>query len=202
MTRNTIDFGIDLGVQYTTIAVWEGFNPVVIKNNDNMDNTPSAVWIDKNNRLSVGRVARQRLDTEPEDAYAEFRLQMGTQAEYHFGRSGRMMQPEELSAEVLKSLLGDVRQRLGEDVQAAVIAVPAAFGVTQCDATRRAAELAGIKACPLILEPTAAAMAFAYKNRAEEGLWLVYDLNESTFSTALVQLVGSRLSNPPPCRRR
>ncbi len=190
MSRTTIDFGIDLGVQYTTIAVWEGENPVVIKNNDNMDNTPSAVWIDKNNRLSVGRVARQRVETEPEDAYAEFRLQMGTQAEYRFGRSGRMMHPEELTAEVFKSLIADVQQRLSENVPAAVIAVPAAFDAVQRDATRRAAEQAGLKVSPFILEPTAAAMALAYKNRAEEGLWLVYDLNESTFSAALVQLAG------------
>jgi molecular chaperone DnaK len=188
MNRATIDFGIDLGTTNSEIAVLEGTKATIIKNNDNMDNTPSAVWIDKNNRLSVGRVAKQRIEMEPEDAFSEFKLQMGTQAEYRFGRSGRVMHPEELSAEVLKSLLGDVQQRLSEEVKAAVITVPAAFELPQCNATRRAAELAGLKVSPLIMEPTAAAMAHAFQSRADRVFWLVYDLGGGTFDAAVIQI--------------
>ncbi len=188
MNRTTIDFGIDLGTTNSEIAVLDGTKATIIKNNDNMDNTPSAVLIDKNNALRVGRVAKQRIELEPEDAFAEFKLQMGTQAEYRFARSGRVMHPEDLSAEVLKSLRADVQQRMGEDVQAAVITVPAAFELAQCDATRRAAQLAGLKVSPLIMEPTAAAMAHAFQSRADRVFWLVYDFGGGTFDAAVIQL--------------
>ena len=188
MSRTTIDFGIDLGTTNSAIALLKETRAEVIKNNDNSDVTPSAVYIDRNNVLSVGRIAKQRIEQEPEDAYAEFKLQMGTDAEYRFARSGRVMKPEELSAEVLKSLRNDVQQRLGEDLQAAVITVPAAFELPQCKATERAAQLAGLKVSPLILEPTAAAMAHAFQSDVDKVFWLVYDFGGGTFDAAVIQI--------------
>ena len=188
MSRTTIDFGIDLGTTNSTIALLEGIRAVVIKNNDNSDITSSAVYIDKNNVLSVGRIAKQRIEQEPDDAYAEFKLQMGTNNEYRFSRSGRVMKPEDLSAEVLKSLRADVQQRLGEDLQAAVITVPAAFELPQCKATERAAQLAGLKTSPLIMEPTAAAMAHAFQSSVDKVFWLVYDFGGGTFDAAVIQI--------------
>ncbi len=113
MTRTTIDFAIDLGVSNSSIAVFDGVHTEIIKNSENMDETPSAVYIDKNGVLRVGRVAKQRVEMEPEDAYAEFKLQMGTQAEYRFARSGRVMHPEDLAAEMIKSLRADVQAAPG-----------------------------------------------------------------------------------------
>jgi molecular chaperone DnaK len=188
MSRTTIDFGIDLGTTNSAIARLEETRAVVIKNNDNSDITPSAVYVDKNNVLSVGRIAKQRIEQEPDDAYAEFKLQMGTNNEYRFSRSGRTMKPEDLSAEVLKSLRGDVQQRLNEDLQAAVITVPAAFDLPQCDATKRAAQLAGLKVSPLIMEPTAAAMAHAFQAEVDKVFWLVYDFGGGTFDAAVIQI--------------
>ena len=188
MSRMTIDFGIDLGTTNSAIAVLDGTRAAVIKNNDSLDYTPSAVYIDNKGNLKVGLLAKQRIELEPDNAYAEFKLQMGTQAEYHFARSGRMMHPEELSAEILKSLRADVQQRLGEDLQAAVITVPAAFELPQCEATKRAAQLAGIQTSPLIMEPTAAAMAHAFQTRVDKVFWLVYDFGGGTFDAAVIQI--------------
>ena len=187
--RTTIDFGIDLGTTNSAIAVLDGTRASVIKNNDNMEYTPSVVYIDKTGTMHVGKHAKTRLEVEPEDAYAEFKLQMGGDTTYTFKRSGRQMRPEDLSAEVLKSLRADVQQRLGEDLQSAVITVPAAFELPQCKATERSAQLAGFKFSPLIMEPTAAAMAHAYQSKSNKVFWLVYDLGGGTFDAAVIQLL-------------
>ena len=84
---------------------------------------------------------------------------MGSDHVYEAKSSGTKWKPEELSAEVLKSLKGDVQRKTGEVVEAAVITVPAAFKLHQCNATKKAAQLAGFKESPLLLEPTAAALA-------------------------------------------
>ena len=131
MTRTTIDFGIDLGTTNSAIAVLNGTQVEVVRNNEGFEYTPSVVWIDKQGRLVVGQRAKQRLDADPDNAFSEFKLQMGRTQEYRFERSGRVMTPEELSAEVLKSLKADVKQRRGEDLQAAVITVPAAIELPQ-----------------------------------------------------------------------
>src|SRR4051794_30998528 len=111
MTRETIDFGIDLGTTNSSIALLRGTDTEVIKNNENVEITPSAVWMSKEERFFVGRRAKERLEIDPDNAFAEFKLQMGSDAEYVFKRSGRRVTPVELSAEVLKSLKADVKQR-------------------------------------------------------------------------------------------
>jgi molecular chaperone DnaK len=188
MPRTTIDFGIDLGTTNSAIAVLDGVRATVIKNNDNSDITPSAVYIDKTNTLTVGRPAKQRIEQEPDDAYAEFKLQMGTSVEYRFSKSGRVMKPEDLSAEVLKTLRTNVQQRLGEEVQAAVITVPAAFDLPATKATDQAGKIAGLKLSPLIMEPTAAAMAHSFQSNVNNVFWLVYDFGGGTFDAAVIQI--------------
>ena len=189
MTRMTIDFGIDLGTTNSAIAVLRGVETEVVKNNDGVDTTPSAVWIDKRDRLYVGKAARERCEVDPDNARMEFKLRMGTIGDpYLFRASGRSMTPEQLSAEVLKSLTADVAQRTGEQLQAAAITVPAAFEMSACDATRQAAELAGLSYAPLLQEPTAAALAYGFQSAEEDSLWLVYDLGGGTFDSAVVQL--------------
>ena len=188
MSRTTIDFGIHLGASNSAIAVLKGTQVEIIKNNDSMDLTPCVVYIDKNNNILVGRGARLRLDNEPDDAYAEFKLQMGTDNQYLFKKSGRVMRPEDLSAEIIKSLRADVRQRLGEDLAVAVITVPAAFELAQCRATEKAAQLAGLKNSRLIMEPTAAAMAYAFQSRVNKDFWLVYDFGGGAFDATVLQM--------------
>ena len=100
MSRSTIDFGIDLGTTNSAIAVLQGKDVQVFKNNESQEYTPSAVWIDRNYQLFVGRAARERLESDPGNAFSEFKLQMGKHTEYRFTLSGRKMKPEELSAEL------------------------------------------------------------------------------------------------------
>jgi len=141
--RMTIDFGIDLGTTNSTIAVVDGTDAKPIPNKVGSVITPSAVWIDKRNNLHVGAEAKERaLTDDPDNGDLEFKLRMGSMREDGkkvFVRSGREMLPEELSAEVLKSLKTDVQSSMGEDVRAAVVTVPAAFELPQTAATRRAA---------------------------------------------------------------
>jgi molecular chaperone DnaK len=188
VTRTTIDFGIDLGTTNSSIAVLNGMQVEVFKNNEGFEITSSAVWIDRNNRLYVGRTARERLETDPQNAFSEFKLQMGTDIDYVFERSHRRMKPEDLSAEVLKSLKGDAKRRTDEDLQAAVITVPAAFELPECDATLKAAQLAGFTQAPLIMEPVAAALSYGFQDESDRVYWMVYDFGGGTFDAALIQV--------------
>ncbi|MHB9022609.1 MAG: Hsp70 family protein [Armatimonadota bacterium] len=186
MSRNTIDFGIDLGTTNSTIAVFNGNETEVFENTEGAKCTPSAVWIDAKGRLFVGRRAKERLETDAGNVFNEFKLRMGSTDTYRFAASGRVMTPEELSAEVLKSLRADVQQRTGEEIVGAVVTIPAAFGLPQCQATRRAAQLAGLSVSPLLQEPVAAAMAYGFQGVGDRAFWMVFDMGGGTFDAAIV----------------
>jgi molecular chaperone DnaK len=186
MDRTTIDYGIDLGTTNSAIAVLRGVSVEIIKNNSDADITPSAVSFRKNT-LHVGERAKGQLIEFPDDAYSEFKRRMGTDYIYQFKTSGTSKRPEELSAEVLKSLRADVQQRTGEVIDAAVITVPAAFELHQCDATRKAAQLAGFRQSPLLQEPVAAALAFGFQIEKQKAYWLVYDFGGGTFDAAVIK---------------
>ena len=195
MNRTTIDFGIDLGTTNSAIAVFTGNHgePTrIIKNTtdgNDADITPSAVYINKKAALRVGLRAKNRIPDEDtgEDVHTEFKRQMGTDHVYSFKSSGENRKPEELSAEVLKSLRADVQQRTGEVVEASVITVPAAFEAHQTHATLKAAQLAGFKASPLLQEPVAAALAYGFQVDQEKAYWLVYDFGGGTFDAAIIK---------------
>lgn len=192
MRRTTIDFGIDLGTTNSSIAVADGQDAKIIPNKLGAGITPSAVWIDKRRNLHVGEEAKRRaLDDDPYNAAVEFKLRMGMSGEgieKHFVTSDRLLSPEALSAEVLKSLRTDARAAMGEDVQAAVITVPAAFEQPATAATQSAAILAGITRCPLLLEPVAAALAYGFQSERENVYWLVYDFGGGTFDAAVMRI--------------
>ena len=195
MNRTTIDFGIDLGTTNSAIAVFtgnQGEPTKVIKNTtdgNDADITPSAVYINKKGDVRVGLRAKNRIIDEDtgDDVHIEFKRQMGTDYLYQFKNSGQKRKPEELSMEVLKSLRADVQQRTSELIEAAVITVPAAFELHQCEATRKAAQLAGFKESPLLQEPVAAALAYGFKVDSEKAYWLVYDFGGGTFDAAVIK---------------
>lgn len=196
MSRTTIDFGIDLGTTNSAIAVLRGTVPEIIKNNLDNDITPSAVFIDKRGQIQVGQRAKNRLEDQSaaDDVYVEFKRRMGTDHRYEFKTAGRTMRPEEVSAEVLKSLRGDVQQRLGEDVVSSVITVPAAFEAKQCASTKKAGELAGFAQCPLLQEPVAAALAYGFQADVTKEYWLVYDFGGGTFDAAVIKAEDGSIS--------
>lgn len=190
MATVPMDYGIDLGTTNSKVAVLEGVEPRVIANREGAVITPSVVWEDKRGRLHVGREAKERYYHDEANADMEFKLRMGKGAagRKRFARSGREMLPEEMSAEILKSLRADVRSACGVEIQAAVITVPADFVLPQSDATRRAAELAGLLESPLVQEPVAAALAYGFQRHGEKAFWMVYDFGGGTFDAAVVQV--------------
>ncbi|WP_020666132.1 Hsp70 family protein [Amycolatopsis nigrescens] len=195
MVRETTDFGIDLGTTNSAIAMATADDATVIRNNLQAEYTPSAVYISRSQKILVGAPAKDRVEEDPDNACAEFKLQMGVVGEHKlFEVAGRSMTPEELSAEVLKSLRGDVQQASGESIHAAVITVPAAFELDQCDATRKAAVLAGLDFAPLIQEPSAAAWAYSTRLGHDRGFWLVYDFGGGTFDAAVVKVADGEFS--------
>lgn len=184
----TIDYGIDLGTTNSAIAVAEDGGVRILKNNDGWDTTPSAVWIPRKDLVHVGRRARERAESDPGDAHAEFKLEMGVAgAARRFERAGLSLTPEQLSAEVLKSLRQDAAQHSGHQPEAAVITVPAAFALNQNNATSEAAALAGLSEhCPLVQEPTAAAIAYGVQDTSDSAHWMVFDLGGGTFDAAVM----------------
>jgi molecular chaperone DnaK len=187
--RDTIDFGIDLGTTNSAIAVAGNGAVAVIKSNEGWDITPSAVWMPKPDRIYVGRAARDMVEEEPENAAAEFKLEMGlADARRTFAGAQVSLTPQQLSAEVLKSLRTDAAHHFdGPPPDAAVITVPAAFALNQNKATTEAAALAGFDAaCPLVQEPTAAAFAYGFHDAGDREYWMVFDFGGGTFDAAVV----------------
>ena len=193
MARNTIDFGIDLGTTNSEISVVDNGHVHIIRNGFRDEITPSAVRIDRKGSIIVGKLAFNHRVDDKENTHTQFKRLMGSQQVLSFPSSGRQMKPEELSAEVLKSLRQDVMREIGEEINASVITVPALFEIPQCDATRRAAELAGITCSPLLQEPIAAALAYGFQAENLDGFLLVYDLGGGTFDASLIRAVDGRL---------
>jgi len=97
--------------------------------------------------------------------------------------------PEEVSAEVLDALLGEVEQTYGARPTKAVIAVPAYFSEDQRDATVQAGMLAGLEVVRLIHEPVAAALAYGF-NLQEDKTVLVFDLGGGTYDISILEVGG------------
>ncbi|MCE2657747.1 MAG: Fe-S protein assembly chaperone HscA [Rubrivivax sp.] len=95
--------------------------------------------------------------------------------------------PVEVSAEILATLRFRAEDSFDSDLYGAVITVPAYFDDAQRQATKDAAQLAGLKVLRLINEPTAAAVAYGLEN-GSEGLYAVYDLGGGTFDISLLRL--------------
>ena len=197
MSRTTIDFGIDLGTTNSEIACMDKGDLVVIKNKaTGSEITPSAVKVDARGTIVVGQNAYDELEYDPENAVGEFKRWMGNASHngFTFKKSGRRMTGAELSAEVLKVLKASASSRFGdEEINAAVITVPAMFLIPSCEDTKAAAKLAGIEMCPLLQEPVAAAMAYGYRAESLNGNLLVFDLGGGTFDTSILAVREGRL---------
>ncbi|HZG50740.1 MAG TPA: Hsp70 family protein [Pyrinomonadaceae bacterium] len=192
-----INYGIDLGTTNSCIVRLDGDEFKIMQNADQMNVTPSVVRVLRSGSVMVGRRAHNAIAEDGDNVAAEFKRLMGQKHQHRFPSSGRAMSPEELSAEVLKSLLGDARRRQPEgegDISAAVITVPAAFTALQCEATARAARLAGLAEHPLLQEPIAAALAYGARPGSQDQRWLVYDLGGGTLDIAVVSTREGRLS--------
>lgn len=190
----TIDYGIDLGTTNSSIALCRSGEVRVFQTTDLMNVTPSVVYVSKSGRKLVGRRAYDAWVADPENTQAEFKRWMGLSDALPFPASGLRMTAEEMSAEVLKSLRADAERQTQESLTSCVITVPAAFGSLQCDATAKAAKLAGFEQVPLLQEPIAAAVAYGASASNVGQRWMIFDLGGGTLDIAIVSTRDGRLS--------
>ena len=178
--------GIDLGTTNSTVAVFDGQELTIVRNGQGSILTPSVVRIDGRGNVLVGSRARRFLDSDPANTRGEFKRLMGTAHQLEFPASAVVRRPQELSAEVLKSLRRDVADQLGVLPERAVVSVPALFELHQTAAVSEAARLAGFERIELIQEPVASAIAAGWTQQGSNGPWLVYDLGGGTFDVSLL----------------
>lgn len=193
MTRQTIDYGIDLGTTNSEIAFIDpGAPPVVVENDRNERITPSAVAFSNKGQLYIGKPAYDLFAShrweDVDNVHTQFKRRMGTDDTFLFPYTGKKFRADQLSAEILKELRLSVERKRGEKIEAAVITIPAAFEQPQIAATKKAAEQAGFLICELLQEPVAASLAYGIRDSGAKGYWLVYDLGGGTFDAALIQL--------------
>ncbi len=177
--------GIDLGTTHSLVSVWKDDRVQLIPNSLGRFLTPSVVSVESDGTVLIGEAARDRLITHPAETAAVFKRDMGTQKIFRLGKNGFL--PEELSSFVLRSLKRDAEHYLGENVEEAVVSVPAYFNDSQRKATQNAGTLSGLKVERLVNEPTAAAIAYGLHERFENGVFLILDLGGGTFDVSLLE---------------
>jgi len=210
--------GIDLGTTYSVVS-FKDTSVKIIRNNDQEELTRSCVGI-RNNQFFVGKSAFNILKKDPINTILSIKRLMGGSIKdrmvqqminsdyYKFGIAsyiggtddtvavileGKQYTPEVISSEILKELKRIAEVKYGE-VSHAVITVPAYFTEKQKNATRVAAELAGLKVQRLLPEPTAAAISYGVDNLkpGDSKTILVYDFGGGTFDLSILNIVDGQ----------
>jgi molecular chaperone DnaK len=182
-------YGIDLGTTYSCIAyVDDAGRPVVLRNGLDEETTPSVVFFESATKVVVGRQAKDTAMLEPGLVVSLIKRQMGKEVELEFYEQTHT--PESISALILRDLARSAQGQAGEPVRDVVISVPAYFGISEREATRRAGEIAGLNVLNLVAEPVAAALHYDSLAGAAGGerTILVYDLGGGTFDTTVIRL--------------
>lgn len=204
--------GIDLGTTNSAIAIWdlEAGQSRVLRNQEGDRLTPSVVMFDSTTgNPIVGQAAIASLVAQPSSvAYSVKRFIGRTFSDAQVAQDqstvtyvieetkqhkvmvrlgDRLLTPPQISAEILRKLREDVEVSLGgRKIVQAVITVPAYFNESQRQATKEAAEIAGLKVPRIINEPTAAALAFGLGT--EPQTIAVYDLGGGTFDVSILRI--------------
>src|SRR5918996_1698418 len=177
--------GIDLGTTNSVVAVLEGGEPVVIANAEGARTTPSIVGFSKSGEVLVGEVAKRQAVTNPDRTVQSVKRHMGT--DWEISVDGKRYTAQEISARILQKLKRDAEAYLGDEVNQAVITVPAYFGDAQRQATKEAGQIAGLEVLRIINEPTAASLAYGLDKEGEQTI-LVYDLGGGTFDVSILEI--------------
>ena len=200
--------GIDLGTTNSAMAVMEGSEPEIMVNAEGDRTTPSVVGFGKDGERTVGKAAKNKAVTNPENTVASVKRFIGrsfseTSEEQKTvaykvknGNGGRAVvdidgkdyMAEEISAMVLQKIKSDAEKRVGEPITQAVITVPAYFNDAQRQATKDAGKIAGLEVLRIINEPTAAALAYGLDRTNEDEKVLVFDLGGGTFDVSVLEL--------------
>ncbi|MBW3507757.1 MULTISPECIES: Fe-S protein assembly chaperone HscA [Janthinobacterium] len=203
--QHRLAVGIDLGTTNSLVATVRNSIPEVLNDEDGRSLLPSVVRYLPNGHANIGYKALAAQTTDPKNTIVSVKRFMGrgladiAYAEnlpYDFQDTPGMVQlktvagvksPVEVSAQILATLRQRAEDSLGDDLVGAVITVPAYFDDAQRQATKDAAQLAGINVLRLLSEPTAAAIAYGLDN-ASEGVYAVYDLGGGTFDISILRL--------------
>ena len=201
--------GIDLGTTNSVVAAIEGGQPSVIINAEGLRTTPSIVAYTKKEELLVGQIAKRQAVINPENTFFSVKRFIGSKEAEISDESKRLpykvgtdtngnikikcsslnkeFSPEEISAQVLRKLINDATNYLGQEVTQAVITVPAYFNDSQRQATMDAGKIAGIEVLRIINEPTAASLAYGLDKKQNETI-LVFDLGGGTFDVSILEV--------------
>ncbi|MEX0140361.1 Fe-S protein assembly chaperone HscA [Massilia sp. LMS1-1-1.1] len=203
--QHRLAVGIDLGTTNSLVATVRNSIPEVLNDEEGHSLLPSVVRYLPNGHANIGYKALSAQTTDPKNTIVSVKRFMGrgladiAYAEnlpYDFQDTPGMVQlktvagvksPVEVSAQILATLRQRAEDALGDDLVGAVITVPAYFDDAQRQATKDAAQLAGINVLRLLSEPTAAAIAYGLDN-ASEGVYAVYDLGGGTFDISILKL--------------
>lgn len=187
---NKFVFGIDLGTTNSALACYTGGMPETVQVQGNRT-IPSVVWYRPDGTTVVGEAAYRRKG-KPDVVYSSKR-DMGTDTVYHLvleDGNTKDVTPVDVAAEVLKAIVNGSDKMYGT-VNEAVITVPAYFNERQRAATRKAAELAGIKLISMINEPTAAALAYGINNEENTAKnIIVCDIGGGTTDITLMNITN------------
>jgi molecular chaperone HscA len=196
--------GIDLGTTNSLVATVRHGLAVVLPDLDGRPLVPSIVRYAEQG-VETGYTAMEHQSADPQNTIVSVKRMMGRGLDdladarrfpYRFVDGPGMVRiatragvrsPVEVSADLLRALRERAEQSLGGPVDAAVVTVPAYFDDGQRQATKDAAQLAGLPVLRLLNEPTAAAIAYGLDN-ASEGVYAVYDLGGGTFDISILRL--------------
>jgi molecular chaperone HscA len=204
-----IAVGIDLGTTHSLVAAVRSGVAECLPDADGQVLLPSVVRYMSGGRSEIGKKAMLAQVDDPANTVASVKRLMGRSLEdvtVEMSRSPLVLvahgdanglvaietragtkTPVEVSAEILASLRQRAEDSFDDEIAGAVITVPAYFDDAQRQATKDAAQLAGLSLLRLLNEPTAAAIAYGLDN-ASEGVYAVYDLGGGTFDLSILRL--------------
>jgi molecular chaperone HscA len=203
--KHRLAAGIDLGTTNSLVATVRNGIAVCLPDENGRTMLPSIVHYRADGVVEVGQPAAQAHLTDPRNTIMSVKRFMGRglkdvlhveQMPYDFLDAEGMVRlrtvqglktPVEVSAEILRVLAARAEASLGGPLTGVVITVPAYFDDAQRQATKDAAQLAGLNVLRLLNEPTAAAVAYGLDN-ASEGVYAVYDLGGGTFDLSILKL--------------
>ncbi len=203
--QRRIAVGIDLGTTHSLVAAMRNGVAECLPDAEGHVILPSAVRYLENDGRQIGRAALAAQAEDPQNTLVSVKRFMGrgvadianrAQLPYTLIDKPGMLaiqtcvgekSPVEVSAEILATLRFRAEDTFNDDLYGAVITVPAYFDDAQRQATKDAAQLAGIHVLRLINEPTAAAIAYGL-DQASEGVYAVYDLGGGTFDISILRL--------------
>ncbi|MGW3827760.1 caspase, EACC1-associated type [Streptomyces sp. NPDC005071] len=176
--------GIDFGTTNSAIGVFEGGDVRLIPNAEGALTTPSLVAVTAEGRILVGMAAKRQAITNPAYTVRSVKLKLGT--DWSIARGTIRLTAEKATQLILSRLREDAEAYLGGPPGAAVLTVPANFGMDQRVALIRAGEQAGLHIRRMVNEPTAAAMTYGL-NR-DESTVLIFDLGGGTLDVSLIEV--------------